>query len=151
MHLRRNTKGELEYSPDGQGESQVVKPIRCFPWHDPERLISLRGKGDKEVVLLEALADLAEEDARLIREELDQVFFVPRIQRVRSVTDVFGVYNWRVETDRGEAEFDVKTRDDIHLITDERVLIKDADGSFYEIPHVPSLNAQSRTLLETFV
>jgi len=151
MPVRRNAKGELEYSPDGRQAFQVVKPIRCFPWRDRDRFVSLRGRDDKELALIEDLNAHDPAEAQLIRDELGQVFFVPKIRSVRTIRDVFGVHTWRVETDKGGVSFDVKSRDDIHLITDTRVLVKDADGNFYEIADVAALDARSRLLLDAFI
>ena len=55
---------------------------------------------------------------------------------------------WKVQTDRGPAEFRVQEREDIRFLPDGRFRIKDADGNVYEMPSLTGLDDRSRRAVE---
>jgi hypothetical protein len=60
----------------------------------------------------------------------------------------FGYQQWKVQTDRGPAEFRVQEREDIRFLPDGRFRIKDADGNAYEMPSLAGLDERSRRAVE---
>ena len=63
----------------------------------------------------------------------------------------FGYQQWRVETDRGPAEFRVQEREDIRFLHDGRFSVKDADGNVYELRSLHELDDLSRRAVESLL
>ncbi|MFW5841465.1 MAG: DUF1854 domain-containing protein, partial [Planctomycetota bacterium] len=62
----------------------------------------------------------------------------------------FGVSNIKARTDRGVVNFQVKSRDDVRLLSASRALFRDADGNIYELPDLNQLDSQSRRHLANY-
>jgi hypothetical protein len=151
QRIRRNAAGQLELDLHGRDEPVVdVKVVRCFPWTVPERYISLRGPEDKEVVMLRSLDDLDDKSRRVVEEELQDKVFNPKIQRILSFKDEFGVTQIEAETDRGRVTFQIRSRDDIRVLSHRRALFRDVDGNTYELSDLSALDAAGRKYLERY-
>src|SRR4051794_38861433 len=80
--LTRNAAGRLVLSK-ANGEIHVgVEPVRSFPITDPDRFISLVDSHAHELLCIGDLAELDPEIARVIRRELAEREFLPRIERI---------------------------------------------------------------------
>jgi hypothetical protein len=127
-----------------------VRVARCFPWSLPETYISICDKEGKELVLLRDLLHLPPESRELIRRELRDKVFSPRIQRVLSCKSEFGVTSITALTDRGEVTFQVRSREDIRILSPTRAIFRDADGISYELADIKSLDPVSQRHLRDF-
>ena len=59
-----------------------IHPARCFPFTSPDEYISLRegtGNQSKEIGMLRYINSLGEETAKIIKEQLDMIYFMPVI------------------------------------------------------------------------
>jgi hypothetical protein len=149
VRLRRDERGRLFFSVTAEAEPIVgVHLARCFPWSLPDRYISVRDADGNELCLLRSAEQADPETRRIVQEELAAREFVPRITAVHSVDDDFEVMAWRVETDRGPIELQVKSAEDIRQLDERRVVIQDHAGGLFEVPDVASLDSRSRRLLE---
>jgi hypothetical protein len=149
--IEQDKQGKLVLKRPGQDDVADVRIRRAFPWSHPERYISVRSAEGKELLLIEDLAAVPEQQRGVIREYLEKWAFIPRIQRVIEVDVRFGFQQWKVETDRGVAEFRVQEREDIRFLGDGRFSIKDVDGCIYEMPPLDQLDEKSRRAIEVLV
>ena len=147
----RNRAGQLEVYLDGQ-EAPVVdaRVARCFPWSLPDAYVSIRDKDGKEVALLKSLEELAPPTRTIIEQELHDKVFNPKIRRIRSYKNEFEVISITAETDRGEATFQIRSRDDVRMLSDSRALFRDADGNTYELTDIEQLDPASRRRIREY-
>ena len=151
FNLIENEKGQLVLNRPGQDDAVDVRVRRAFPWSMPGRFVSIRSSEGKELFLIEDLATVEPTQRAVITRWLEQQSFVPHITCVHHVDVRFGYQQWRVETDRGPAEFRVQEREDIRFLNDGRFSIKDADGNVYELKSLIELDAQSRRAVEALL
>ena len=150
--IERNSVGQLVVHI-ASGEEPVVdaKIVRCFPWSLPGAYISILDAEGKEIALLESLENLDPKSRALVDEELRDKVFNPRIQRVLEHKNEFGVISITAETDRGTATFQLRSRDDVHLLSSSRAIFRDADGNTYELVDYEALDPVSqRHLMDYF-
>jgi hypothetical protein len=148
FELMKDGKGRLILKRPGQEDVQDVRVRRVFPLTHATRYVSIRSGEGKELLLIEDLAALDASLRGLIEEVLSGTSFIPQIQRVEDVDVRFGYQQWKVQTDRGPAEFRVQEREDIRFLSDGRFRIKDADGNVYEMPSLGALDDRSRKAVE---
>jgi len=152
VRLVRDLRGDLVFRTDPQAEPIAgVRVVRCFPWSLPDRYISILDKDGNELFLFRTLDEAEPETRRLIEEELQKQEFVPRITAILSVDDQFDVLAWKVQTDRGPVELQIKSTEDIRRLDEKRVLIKDHAGGLFEVPDITQLDARSRRFIEDYV
>ena len=149
--IERNDQGDLVVRLLGQEEPICEARIaRCFPWSLPDTYISVRDKDGKEVVLLKGLDKLDEATRQLVEEELRDKIFNPIIQRICEYRDDFDVTEITAETDRGKVTFQIRSRDDVRMLSATRALFKDVDGNTYEIPDLTALDGASQHYLSQY-
>jgi len=149
IRLWRDERGRLVFRAAAEAEPVVgVQLARCFPWSLPDRYISIRDSNGGELCLLRSVEQAEPETRRIMEEELAAQEFVPRITAVHGVDDDFDVMAWRVQTDRGPIELQVKNVDDIRQLDERRVVIKDHAGGLFEVPDITLLDSRSRRLIE---
>ena len=149
IRLTRDQRGRLVLQLDSREEPlEDVRVARCFPWSLRDRYLSIRDSEGNEVVLLTSLDHIAGETRTIIEQELRDQELIPRITAVESVDDSFDVMSWKVLTDCGSIELQIKTTDDIHLLDDRRVVLKDHAGGQFEIPDLGMLDGRSQRLVE---
>jgi hypothetical protein len=144
FELIRDAKGRLVLKRSDQADVEDVRVRRVFPLSHDDRYISIRTSEGKELLLIEDLKSVEPETQKIIREMLVNTSFVPRIEHVDDVDVRFGYQQWKVQTDRGPAEFRVQEREDIRFLPDGRFRIKDADGNVYEMPSLARLDEHSQ-------
>jgi hypothetical protein len=144
-------QGKVVLSRPGEEDVKDVRIRRAFPWSDPSRYVSIRSSEGKELVLIDSLATLAEEQRRLIEQQLGMWAFVPKITRIIEIDMSFGFQQWKVETDRGPVEFRVQEREDVRFLGDGRFSVKDVDGCIYELPSLEKLDEASRLAVDQVI
>ena len=128
-------------------EHEDVRAARVFPISEKAPFISFLDTKGKEIVLLNNLESLDEESRRVVSDLLRRKYFVPKIIRVFSITETWGVSHWEVETDCGYASFEVTHRERIRKLPGNRLIITDADDNRYEIEDMTELDPQSQRLI----
>lgn len=150
--LARNPQGRLELTLADGSVHAGITPVRAFPIAAPLEGISLVGTEGHELLWLEHLDDLSAAERRLVEEELAVREFVPEIQKIHSVTSFSTPCVWRLHTDRGPAELQLKGEEDIRrLVGRTHLLITSGDGVQYRVRDAQALDRHSRKLLERFL
>lgn len=149
--LHRNTFGRLVLT-DAEGIAHVgVVPVRAFPLAAPEDGLSLVGPDGHELAWLDRIEALPADARALVEEELGPREFVPRIERLLSVSGFATPSTWRVQTDRGETSFVLKAEEDIRRLQGGALLVTSGEGMQLLVPDRFGLDRPSRRLLERFL
>jgi len=144
--------GQLVVRVKGRSDPVTeAKVARSFPWSLPDSYIALRDKEGKELALLKSLDELDPSSREVVLRELRDKVFTPRIKRVIEHKAEFGVTSITAETDRGVVTFQVRSRDDVRVLSDRRLLFRDADGNGYEVFDLESLDAASRKCMQDYL
>ncbi|MBE3577646.1 MAG: DUF1854 domain-containing protein [Limnochordales bacterium] len=133
----------------GHEEWKGVRVALAFPLTMRDRYIVVKDRDGKEIGIVKDLAELGEESQRVVREELAKAYFIPKITRINSIEEQFGITTWKVETDRGPRVFEVRERRDVRFIGPDHLIIKDVDGNRYEIVNLRQLDPASLSRLES--
>ncbi len=150
--IERNPAGQLVARLQGRDEPVVdVRVARCFPWSLPDAYISVRNKDGKEIVLLQTLDELDQASRAIVLHELQDKVFNPKITRIVEHKTEFGITSVQAETDRGPVTFQIRSRDDIRILSSKRLLFRDADGNTYEVADVTAMDTASRKFLEGYL
>ena len=149
IRIERNAFEDLVVQlPDGSIRTKV-EPVCAFPISETTRYISLKDEASNEIGIIEDIKHLPHESRRILLEELQKRYFMPKITKINALEGQFGVTQWVVETSQGDVQFGLRSRYDIVALENGRVLIKDADGNRYEIENYNKLDPKSIALLET--
>ena len=149
--LHPDDQGKLRLQRPGQDDVADVRVRRAFPWSNRNFFISVRSSEGKELLLIEDISALDPLQRRIVTDYLEASIFIPRITRVDSIDVRFGHQQWKVQTDRGPADFRVQEREDIRFHPDGRYSLRDADGTIYELPPRDQLDEHSRKALEPLI
>ena len=128
-----------------------VTPVRAHPISAPDEGLSLIGMHGHELAWVPRLSALPEGPRRLLEAELAAREFHPTLKRLISVNTFATPSTWRVETDRGEVDFVLKSEEDIRRLDEGRLLITSSHGVQLQVPDRWSLDKHSKRLLERFL
>ena len=149
IRIYRNRYGDLVLNVNGI-ERRVSRVVRAFPITMPWRYIIFIDENGEEIGLLKSFKGLDNGSAKVLREELEKRYFIPKITKIHEIREEFGVLVWKTETDKGPRTFEVTSRRNIKRISGGRILVRDGDDNLYEIDY-RCLDRRSRTLIdETF-
>jgi hypothetical protein len=128
---------------------ESVEARRLFPTTGPNKYITLLDENGKETAVIRDLDTLMPESAAAVRESLEEYYLIPRIRTITKVESKPGGCYIHAETDRGPCFFKVQSRQqDIKVLFDFRVLIRDSNDNRYEIPDYRVLDRKSRDGLQ---
>jgi hypothetical protein len=151
FQLHRNAYGRLVYvGPDGHA-IEGVTPVRAFPISAPDGGCSLVDPSGHEVTWIARLDELPQAMRGLLHEALNARDFMPRIQRIVSVSGYATPSTWTVQTDRGATAFLLRGEEDIRRLAAHALLIADNHGVHYLLPDMRALDKHSRKLLDRFL
>jgi hypothetical protein len=147
----------LSRTPEGIPRAELQDELVClrvqimcaFPLSTPHEFVSLRDGKNRELGVIERLADLDRESRRIAEEEIERRYFLPEITAVYRLDSHFGTYDWDVETDRGPRTFLVRGRSEhiVHM-PPARVVITDVLGNRYQVSDARKLTGRSAVLLQ---
>jgi len=149
--LFRNAFGRLVLIASDGAEHIGINPVRAHPISAPDEGLSLVGTDGHELAWIERLADLSMGDQALLQAELASRDFMPTVLRLKAVSTFSTPSQWTVETERGEADFILRTEEDIRRLPDGRLLIASSHGIQFIIPDRLALDRASKRLLERFL
>ena len=143
---------ETEYHVDLEwygGETvKNLEAKRLFPVSGLSQYIALLDASGKEVAIVRNIDHLMPESKKVLLTVLNEYYMVPKIISVLDKHDKFGVLKFTVETERGIRTIEIRNRhNDLKLMYEGRVLIRDADDNRYEIENIDALDRHSRSLL----
>lgn len=125
-----------------------LEPRRLFPVSRTESYITLIDENGNEAALIRELRDLDHKSLGIIEQSLNDYYLVPYITAILSATEKYGTLHWRVETNRGIKEFDIRNRNhDIRIYDDGCVRVRDSDDNRYVISDYRKLDRHSRSYL----
>ncbi|RZJ12618.1 MAG: DUF1854 domain-containing protein [Rubrivivax sp.] len=137
---------------DLEGATHVgVTPVRAHPISAPDEGLSLIGTHGHELAWVERLSALPDGPRRVLETELAAREFHPTLKRLISVNTFGTPSTWRIETDRGEVDFILKSEEDIRRLEEGRLLITSTHGVQLEVPDRWALDKPSKRLLERFL
>jgi len=149
--IRRNEAGQLVVKLADREEPIVdARILRCFPWSVPDGFLSIHGPDGKEAAMLESLDCLDGTSREVVEQELAEKVFNPKIKRIVDFKDEFSVTSVTAETDRGEVTFQIRSRDDVRVLSPTRALFRDVDGNTYELPDLTAINGPARRYLDRY-
>ncbi|MCD6469386.1 DUF1854 domain-containing protein [Candidatus Bathyarchaeota archaeon] len=151
IRISRDESGRLKIIFEEGAEVIVKRIIKAFPLTMPWRYVILIDKNDQEIGVIKAIKDLDESSRRILVEQLEKIYFIPKITKIHQIKEEFGVLLWETDTDKGPRRFEVTSRRDIKKMGKRRIIIKDADGNLYDIPDYARLDQRSKVLLETVI
>ncbi len=128
---------------------ETLEARRLFPTSDPDKYITLLNEEGKEVAVIRDLATLTPDSAAAVREVLKEYYLIPRIRTITKTERRSGSNYIHAETDRGPCFFKIQSRQqDIKVLFDRRVLIRDSNDNRYEIPDFRALDRKSRDAIQ---
>ena len=129
-----------------------VRVRRAFPFSLADKFVSVLDNDQNEIGLIEDLSVFPEEQAELIKAELERVYFCPEILKILSVRERLGYAYFSVVTDAGERE--IPLRDvyrSIIRVNDDRIVLIDIDGNRYGVSSLKALDRGSMKKLELYL
>ena len=151
IRICRDESGRLKLIFEDGEKVTIKRVVRSFPLTMPWRYIIMIDENDREIGLLKSIKGLDEHSKKILKEELERVYFIPKIKRIRQIKEEFGVLIWDTETDKGPRRFEVTSRRNVKKIGKRRIIIRDADGNLYDIPDYAKLDQKSLILLESVI
>lgn len=147
--VRRRDDGQFEASWDDK--SAVVRAIRCFPWSEPKRFISLRDHDENEIALITDLDQLDAHSRKTIESALAEAAFVLEVTRIDSIDEEFEIRNWRVQTRQGPRTFQTHRDEWPRPVDGGGFLVHDVAGDLFHIPTDDRLDETSRKRLRVYI
>ena len=137
--------------PESTMARQVARAVMAFQQkttgHAPKAVTVVLSQDTLVVTLHEALDDATR---RIVLEELRDKVFNPKILSISHCKREFDVTRITAQTDRGEVTFQLRTRDDVRVLSEGRALFRDVDGNTYELADLQQLDPSSRKHLSEF-
>jgi hypothetical protein len=133
------------------GETHAVRPVRCFPWSQPDRFISLRAEGGKEHHLVEDPSELGPSSRAALERALAPVGFVLEIEAVESIEEDYEVRVWCTRTRHGRRTFQTALDAWPWPAPAGGYFVQDIGGDLFRLPPLEKLDAASRQRLFAYV
>ncbi|MBQ1272952.1 MAG: DUF1854 domain-containing protein [Clostridia bacterium] len=129
-----------------------LEPRRLFPLSGLEKYITLLNEEGVEVAIIRDLRTLSEDQRRMIESCLEEYYHIPKITRVLSCKEKYGVLTVTAETDRGNVSIEIRNLvHGIKFLYGSRVLFRDNNDNRYEIPNLNLLDRHSRALIDVYL
>ena len=125
----------------------------AFPMEINDGYVGVYDLEGNELGMIRAISDFPEDQALLIKKELDRRYYCPKIKRIVSVKTKMGMTFWECVSDEDEKlSFSVKdTYKSVLRINEKRFFIIDRDGARYEIEDTSALDKKSFSKLEIYL
>ena len=140
------------------GEKQFagIFAVRALPASAPEQFISLRyADADGQEHEIGIVADLTEWPAAgrsLVEQALSRRYFIRRVIAIERIDLNHGLLTFRVQTDRGRAEFTMRnSHSQAQDYGEHGKLLLDVDDNRYLVRDVKELPRRQQTLFRRFV
>ncbi len=125
---------------------------RVFPFDLSDEFISVQTKDNEEIGIIRRLSDFDEEVQKILCDELDRKYFIPKIKKILTLKERRGFSYWKVETDIGEMELSLQdTYRSLTKIGDDRLFVNDISGNRFEIESLAALDRKSKKKLDIYL
>jgi len=125
----------------------LARAVRCFPWSERTRHISIRDNEENELLYVDDLQSLDEDSRRALEGALTTAGFVIDVIGVESVVEDFEMRCFKVRTPHGPRSLQTALDAWPRVAPNGEVLLEDVAGDIYRIPPVEKLDRRSRRLL----
>ena len=149
LHLWRGSDGQLW--TEASGGSAPVRVVRCFPWSEPGRFLSLRDVDDEEVALVRDVSELKPEARRALAHSLLEAGFVLEIEAILAVDEEIEIRTFRVRTRQGVRKFQTMRDEWPRELPGGGLLVCDVVGDLYLLRDPEALDARSQKLVRAFL
>jgi hypothetical protein len=147
MRCWRSPRGGLLLRVEDQ-EYREFTVRRAFPLEDEDRFIGFFLPDGGEIGLLENPGELDPDSRAALQEELDKVYYRPRITRFRHITEEHGVLRGEIETASGTRPLEIRGwRENVRMLSGNRAIVEDVDGNRYFLDDWRLLPKQTREIL----
>lgn len=147
MQFYRSERGNIVLH-FGAEEYQDINIRRAFPLEDEARFIGIFLADGTELGLLESFDELDAESRQVLGEELDKIYFRPKILHIRDLNEEHGVLRGNIETTSGPRYLEIRNyRRKVRLLSNYRALVEDVDGNCYQIDDWRQLPRLTREIL----
>ena len=151
--------GKIRVARDDEGiyiqidgvRSRVARVARAFPRTKPNHFVSFLDEMGHEMGVVEDPSKLDTGSRTLLEAELKEIYFIPEILEVRSVTTQGISHHLEVLTDDGEDNFTVENLDALDGTHPPGILIRSGSGKRYSIEDYWELSGDSRELMAHMV
>lgn len=147
--LERRVDGKLWLRKGG--DFAPVEVVRCFPWSQPERFLSLRDASGSERAFIGDLSELDTKSQTALRAGLVRSGFVLEVTRVLGIEENFELRSFSVETAQGPRRFQTALDAWPRELEGGAVVLEDVHGDLYRLSAPQKLDAQSRRLLRALI
>ena len=147
MRFFRSERGSLILALDGE-EHTDLKIRRAFPFEQTERFIGVFDSNGDELGLLEDPQTLDDDSRRALFDELDKIYFHPKILIFNDIDEEYGVLRGDIETTSGPRQLEIRNyRTNVRMLSGGRAIIEDVDGNRYLIEDWHALPQHTREIL----
>ncbi len=150
FELFQDRLGVWQLRLEGQVHSGVTV-VRAFPIGAPDEAVSVLSAEGHELLWLDTPLALPEGLKQSVQAALQAREFMPEIQRVDGVSSFTTPSTWSVQTNRGFTQFVLRGEEDIRRLSGQTLIVADEHGVQFLIRHLPTLDRQSRKLLDRFL
>ncbi len=129
-----------------------LEPRRLFPLSGLDKYITLLDEKGIEQAIIRDLKTLDVRERKIIEDCLSEYYLIPKITKINTLTEKYGLITVDAQTDRGHAK--IEMRGIVHsmkLLYDNRVLIRDTNDNRYEIPNLMALDKRSIAMIDSFL
>lgn len=155
LELSLEESGFLTVTYQGR-EYKRVDPTRLIPFYSKTTYISLNFETEdrefREIGVIKDMADLTEEQYKLLDKYLEYKYYMPEITKVYSIRDnMQGSIFVKADTTSGEKTICVRDwYQNFRMLTSDYLYVNDADGNKYYCKDIHKLDRKSRSVLEMF-
>lgn len=126
--------------------------FRTFPFTAPKEYISVRREeeNNQEIGIIARLEDFELNTCRMIEEQLNLRYFMPKIEKIFEIKEQYGYSYWQVKTNKGECRFTVD-QNGVSKLSEGRLIISDIDGNRFELPDITKLTAKELRMVDLYI
>jgi len=147
MRFFRSQRGSLILSLEGE-EHTDLKIRRAFPFEQANSFIGVFDSNGDELGLLEDPQTLDDDSRQALLDELDKIYFHPKILTFSNLDEEYGVLRGQIETSSGPRQLEIRNyRTNVRMLSGGRAIVEDVDGNRYLIEDWRALPQHTREIL----
>ena len=147
MRFFRSQRGSLILSLEGK-EYTDLKIRRAFPFEQANSFIGVFDSNGDELGLLEDPQTLDDDSRQALLDELDKIYFHPKILTFSNLDEEYGVLRGQIETSSGPRQLEIRNyRTNVRMLSGGRAIVEDVDGNRYLIEDWRALPKHTREIL----